>query len=50
MLLALMLLSGTPDGGLLARPIQVSADKLELLNKEGRAIYRGHAKAIQLLL
>ncbi len=39
--------SGAPDPGLLARPIEVSADKLELLNKEGRAIYTGHARALR---
>jgi len=42
-----LLLAAAPDAGLLARPIEVSADKLELLNKEGRAIYTGHAKAIR---
>ena len=46
MLLAL-LLATTADAGLLARPLEVSADKLELLNREGRAIYSGHAKAIR---
>ena len=46
MLLALLL--ATPaDAGLLARPLEVSADKLELLNREGKAIYSGHAKAIR---
>lgn len=44
MLLAL-LLTAAPDAGLLARPLEVSADKLDLLNREGRAIYTGHAKA-----
>jgi lipopolysaccharide export system protein LptA len=46
MLLA-MLLAFAPDAGLLARPLEVSADKLDLLNREGRAIYSGHAKAIR---
>lgn len=32
---------------LAAVPIEVSADKLELLNREGRAIYSGHAKAVR---
>lgn len=42
-----LLLAAAPDAGLLARPLEVSADKLELLNREGRAIYSGHAKAIR---
>jgi lipopolysaccharide transport protein LptA len=46
-ILLALLLAASPDAGLLARPIEVSADKLELLNKEGRAIYTGHAKAIR---
>ena len=41
-------LAAAPDAGvLLSRPVQVSADKLELLNKEQRAVYTGHAKAIR---
>lgn len=41
-------LAAAPDAGvLLSRPVQVSADKLELLNKEQRANYTGHAKAIR---
>jgi lipopolysaccharide transport protein LptA len=48
MLLALMSLAAAPDAGvLLSRPVQVSADKLELVNKEQRAVYSGHAKAIR---
>lgn len=47
MLLALILAAGPDAGVLLSRPVQVSADKLELLNKEQRAIYTGHAKAIR---
>lgn len=41
-------LAASPDAGvLLSRPVQVSADKLELLNKEQRAVYTGRAKAIR---
>ncbi len=47
MLLALLLAAGPDAGVLLSRPVQVSADKLELLNKEQKAIYTGHAKAIR---
>ncbi len=43
----LLLLAASSDAGLLARPIEVSADKLELINKEGRAIYTGRAKAVR---
>lgn len=46
-LLALALAAAPDAGVLLSRPVQVSADKLELLNKEQRAIYTGHAKAIR---
>jgi len=35
------------DGGLLARPVQVKADHLEVLNAEGKAIYTGHAHAVR---
>lgn len=45
--LVAVLLSSMPDAGLLARPLEVSADKLELINKEGRAIYTGRAKALR---
>lgn len=42
------LLLAAPDAGVLtARPVQVSADKLEVSNKEQRATYTGHAKAIR---
>ncbi len=47
MILLALLLAASPDAGLLARPLEVSADKLDLLNREGRAIYSGHAKAIR---
>ncbi len=40
-------LAALPDGGLLARPVEISADSLEVRNKEHRALYRGHAKAIR---
>lgn len=47
-LLLPLLLAAAPDAGVLtARPVQVSADKLELLNRENRAVYTGHAKAIR---
>jgi lipopolysaccharide export system protein LptA len=38
-----------PDAGtpLLARPVKVSADKLEVFGKENRAVYTGNAKAIR---
>ncbi len=42
-----LLLLALPDAGLLARPIEVSADHLQVLNKEGRAIYTGHARALR---
>lgn len=47
MSLALLLLLAAPDAGLLARPLEVSAQKLDLLNREGKAIYSGQAKAIR---
>jgi lipopolysaccharide transport protein LptA len=34
-------------GALLSRPVEITADKLEVLDKEHRAVYRGHAKAIR---
>jgi lipopolysaccharide transport protein LptA len=38
-----------PDAGtpLLARPVKVSADTLDVFGKEHRAVYSGHAKAIR---
>jgi lipopolysaccharide transport protein LptA len=42
-----LLLLAAADAGLLARPVQVTADHLELLNAEGRAVYTGHAHAIR---
>jgi lipopolysaccharide transport protein LptA len=36
------------DGGMLvARPVQVSADRLEVLNHQQRAVYSGHAKVVR---
>jgi lipopolysaccharide transport protein LptA len=44
--LLLTLLLAAPDAGALAaRPVTVTADRLELFNKEARAVYTGHAKA-----
>lgn len=43
----LLLLVLAADGGLLARPVQVKADHLEVLNAEGKAIYSGHAHAVR---
>ncbi|MEW5743781.1 MAG: LptA/OstA family protein, partial [Myxococcota bacterium] len=46
--LLLSLLLAAPDGGaLLARPVELRADRLEVQNKEQRAIYSGHATAIR---
>jgi lipopolysaccharide export system protein LptA len=39
-----LLLAAAP---LLSRPVEITADKLEVLDKEHRAIYRGHAKALR---
>ncbi len=47
-MLLVLTLAAAPDAGVfLARPVQVSADKLEVLNKEQRATYSGHAQAIR---
>lgn len=47
-LLLPLLLTALPDGGvLLARPVALSADHLQVLNKEHRAVYSGHAKAVR---
>lgn len=32
---------------LLSRPVEISADKLEVLDREHKAVYRGHAKAVR---
>lgn len=34
-------------GALLSRPVEITADKLEVLDREHKAIYRGHAKAVR---
>lgn len=41
-MIALMLFAA-----LLSRPVEITADKLEVLDKERKAIYRGHAKAVR---
>ncbi len=43
----LLLLLAAADGGLLAKPVKVSAEHLEVLNAEGRAVYTGHAHALR---
>jgi|CXWL01.1.fsa_nt_gi lipopolysaccharide export system protein LptA len=46
--LSLLLTTAAIDGGtLLARPIAVTADSLEVLGQERRAIYQGHAKVVR---
>ncbi|MGV3620098.1 MAG: LptA/OstA family protein [Archangium sp.] len=46
--LVLSLALAAPDGGvLLARPVRVQADKLQVFKKESRALYSGHAKAVR---
>ena len=47
-----LLAAGARDAGslqatVLVRPVEVSADKLEILGKDNRAIYSGHAKAVR---
>ena len=32
---------------LLSRPVEITADKLEVLDREHKAIYRGHANAVR---
>jgi lipopolysaccharide transport protein LptA len=34
-------------GALLSRPVEITADKLEVLDREHKAVYRGHAKAVR---
>lgn len=43
----LSLLLAADAGVLAARPVTVTADKLELFNRENRAVYTGHAKAVR---
>ena len=45
--LFLSLLLTTSDAGVFARPVQVSADRLEIFKKDSRALYSGHAKAVR---
>lgn len=48
LLLVSTLLLAAPDGGaLVARPVTITADRLELFNRESRAVYTGHAKAVR---
>jgi lipopolysaccharide transport protein LptA len=42
-----LVLAASDAGVLLARPVTISADKLEVFKKESRAKYDGHAKAIR---
>lgn len=47
-----LLAAGAPDGGALkaaalVRPVEVTSDKLEILGKDNRAVYQGHAKAVR---
>lgn len=46
-LLASLALSATDGGVLLTRPVQVSADKLQVFKKDARALYSGHARAVR---
>ena len=34
-------------GALLSRPVEITADKLEVLDREHKAVYRGHARALR---
>lgn len=44
----LLALLAAPDGGaLLARPVVITSEKLDLDNKRQRADYRGHARAVR---
>ncbi|MCA2978334.1 MAG: hypothetical protein INH41_13315 [Myxococcaceae bacterium] len=48
LLLLPLALAASPDAGvLLSRPVQVSAARLEVLNREQRAVYTGRAKAVR---
>jgi lipopolysaccharide export system protein LptA len=44
-LLVSLVLTASDAGVLLSKPVTVSADKLDYLKKESRAVYRGHAVA-----
>lgn len=47
--LALLLLLAAPDGGTspLKNPVTITADKLQVLNKQRQAIYTGHVVAVR---
>ncbi len=46
--LLVLLLLAAPDAGVApARPVTISADRLELFNRESRAVYTGHARAVR---
>ncbi|HEY8211183.1 MAG TPA: lipopolysaccharide transport periplasmic protein LptA [Myxococcaceae bacterium] len=46
--LACALLSASPDGGTaLKNPVSITADKLQVLNKQRQAIYTGHVVAVR---
>lgn len=42
-----LLLTASDAGALLARPVTISADKLEVFKRESRARYDGHARAVR---
>jgi lipopolysaccharide export system protein LptA len=42
-----LVLSALDGGALLARPVELRADRLEVLNKEQRAVYSGRATAVR---
>jgi lipopolysaccharide transport protein LptA len=46
-LLLTLALAASDAGVLLNRPVSISADKLEVMKKESRAVYSGHAKAVR---
>ena len=46
--LSLLLITAAVDGGtLLTRPLSVTADSLEVLGQERRAVYSGNAKVVR---
>ncbi len=46
-LLLAALLAAPDAGAVLSRPVEVTAEKLEVLNKEQRAVYSGRARAVR---
>lgn len=46
-LLVSLLLAAPDAGALTSRPISITAEKAEFFNKESRALYTGHARAIR---